>query len=79
MSRSSLEHSFPPQVVKNKYIIKEKIGSGSFGHIYTAISKETGTVVAIKLEKKVPNKASSVLREGRVMEDLMYQDGFCRL
>jgi len=36
-------------IVGPKYILREKIGSGSFGQIYQGIDKESKHAVAIKL------------------------------
>ena len=37
-------------VVNNRYIIGEKLGSGSFGTIYSAVDNQTNNKVALKLE-----------------------------
>jgi len=40
-----------PKIFNNKYIVKNKISSGSFGTVYLAFDKNTKEEVAIKLEK----------------------------
>ncbi|CAD8134137.1 unnamed protein product [Paramecium octaurelia] len=40
-----------PKIFDNKYIIKQKLSSGSFGIVYLAIHKVTREEVAVKLEK----------------------------
>ncbi|CAD8134370.1 unnamed protein product [Paramecium pentaurelia] len=40
-----------PKIFDNKYIIKQKLSSGSFGVVYQAIHKVTREEVAVKLEK----------------------------
>ncbi|CAD8143420.1 unnamed protein product [Paramecium pentaurelia] len=40
-----------PKIFDNKYIIKQKLSSGSFGVVYLAIHKVTREEVAVKLEK----------------------------
>ena len=37
--------------VGNKFILKNKLGEGSFGEVYAAICTETGKYVAVKLVK----------------------------
>lgn len=37
-------------LINNKYILQEKIGSGSFGSIYKSINTRTKEIVAIKVE-----------------------------
>ncbi|CAD8053830.1 unnamed protein product [Paramecium primaurelia] len=41
-----------PKIFDNKYIIKQKLSSGSFGVVYLAIHKVTREEVAVKLEKE---------------------------
>lgn len=44
------------KLLSDKYIIIEKIGSGSFGNVYVAQDRDTGAHVAVKVEdnKKIP-------------------------
>ena len=36
--------------INDKFIVGQKLGSGSFGDIFLATNAETGEVVAIKME-----------------------------
>jgi len=59
------------------YILKKKIGSGSFGDVWLGINNESGDEVAIKLEpydKVNPNK--NVYFETKILENLRGQFGF---
>ena len=49
----------------NKYLLKRKISSGSFGTVYQALDTETKKIFAIKLEelKLGDDELRSVLRE----------------
>lgn len=46
-----------------RFDVKEKIGSGSFGDVLRGIDKVTGSEVAIKLEKREKGKVSSIATE----------------
>jgi serine/threonine protein kinase len=53
----------------NRYIVREKIGAGSFGRIYAALDKLTRNRVAIKLES-VAARHPQVLYEAKVYNHL---------
>ena len=54
-----------PLLFNNKYLLKRKISSGSFGTVYQALDTESKKAVAIKLEelKLGDDELRSVLRE----------------
>jgi len=65
-----------PLILDGKYILKEKIGSGSFGQIYTAICKQTGVVLAAKLENKTSNIVMTLAKEAKVLQEMNGEQGF---
>ena len=38
------------QIINDQYIIKQKIGKGSFGEVFIGLNRATNTIVAIKME-----------------------------
>ena len=55
-------------IIKNKYCLQEKIGSGGFGDIWKAMNLLTEEYVAIKTEKN--NEKSILKREATIMKHL---------
>lgn len=57
-----------------KYLVRESIGKGAFGHVYRALDRSTGREVALKLVQSrhafSPNVAARFLREGRALQRL---------
>lgn len=60
--------------VARKFRVGSKIGSGSFGEIYSGTNVHTGQEVAIKLEH-VKSMHPQLMHESRVYRDL---DGGCK-
>ena len=63
--------------VGGKYIIKKKIGAGSFGDVFIGQNAETNEDVAIKLED-ANSKFPQVLAEAKVMS-LLKGPGFSKI
>jgi casein kinase 1 len=40
-----------PKILHNKYVVKNRISSGSFGVVYLAVDKTTKENVAVKIER----------------------------
>lgn len=50
------QHEYYEMMIGGKYQIGQKIGAGSFGEIYHAISLQSKEDVAVKVEKKLRRK-----------------------
>lgn len=61
------------RIVGNKYYLKERLGSGSFGTIYKGYTIDSNAPVAVKVEKYTPDN-STLYHEARVLSELI--DGF---
>jgi serine/threonine protein kinase len=66
-------------IFANEYILKERIGGGSFGQIYLALHKPTNELVAIKLESRLARKSSTLSREAKMLSELGDEPGFPKL
>lgn len=57
-----------------KYLVRESIGKGAFGHVYRALDRSTGQEVALKLLQSrhaySASLAARFLREGRALQRL---------
>lgn len=57
------------------YVIKEKLGEGTYGVVYKAIQKKTGDLVALKkirLEKEDDGVPSTAIREISLLKGLRH-------
>ena len=61
-------------ILGKKYLLKERIGGGSFGQIFYGVNQENEARIAAKLEKRSPN--ATLVREAKVISDLRGQTGF---
>jgi len=69
------EKEKPAQIkLNNKYLLKERLGGGSFGQIFRAVNLDNEAYVAAKLEKRSPN--ATLVREAKVISDMRGQTGF---
>jgi serine/threonine protein kinase len=68
-----LNEQFP--IIKNKYIVQEKIGQGHFGVVYKGIYKKTNELVAIKTEELRTNMKT--LKYETTILKYLYENG-CR-
>jgi serine/threonine protein kinase len=59
-------------MTKNLFMTIKKIGSGSFGEVYTAVDKD-GKYVAIKSEEKRKNSQQRILTENRIYQRLKHR------
>lgn len=70
MDDQSLLNAEPGKtVLGGKYLVKEKLGSGSFGTIHRALNIETNEIVAIKFERRSLD-GSTLTREARILQDI---------
>ena len=70
--------SIMKHLVGNKYILGQKIGSGSFGEIYCGTNIETNEEVGIKLES-INTKFPQLLNESKVYEILQQGTGISNI
>ncbi len=61
-------------ILGKKYLLKERVGGGSFGQIFYGVNQENDARIAAKLEKRSPN--ATLVREAKVISDLRGQTGF---
>lgn len=57
-------------VIGNQFKILKKVGAGSFGEIYEAVSIKRGNKVAVKLES-IGQKYQQLLYEAQIMSSLL--------
>ena len=65
--------------VLDKYVLRERIGSGAFGEVWNADSVSTGEPVAVKMERIRGNPAPTLQYESRVLQLLQGVTGIPRL
>lgn len=65
--------------VLDKYVLRECIGSGAFGEVWSADSVSTGEPVAVKMERIRGNPAPTLQYESRVLHLLQGVTGIPRL
>lgn len=63
----------------DKYVLRECIGSGAFGEVWSADSASTGEPVAVKMERIRGNPAPTLQYESRVLQLLQGSLGIPRL
>jgi len=76
MPSKDLDFKSIPSLIDGKYFVRDKIGSGSFGQLYSAINKETNNLVAVKIEKRNPNASLTLHKEAKVLAELKGEPGF---
>jgi serine/threonine protein kinase len=65
--------------ILDKYVLRECIGSGAFGEVWSADSVSTGEPVAVKMERIRGNPAPTLQYESRVLQLLQGVTGIPRL
>ena len=65
--------------ILDKYVLRECIGSGAFGEVWSADSASTGDPVAVKMERIHGNPAPTLQYESRVLQLLQNIVGIPRL
>jgi len=65
--------------ILDKYVLRECIGSGAFGEVWSADSVSTGEPVAVKMERIRGNPAPTLQYESRVLHLLQGVTGIPRL
>lgn len=63
----------------DKYVLRERVGSGAFGEVWNADSVSTGEPVAVKMERIHGNPAPTLQYESRVLQLLQGALGIPRL
>ena len=63
----------------DKYVLRDRIGSGAFGEVWSADSVSTGDAVAVKMERIQGNPAPTLQYESRVLQLLQGVTGIPRL
>jgi len=69
----------PGTRILDKYVLRECIGSGAFGEVWSAESASTGEPVAVKMERIQGNPAPTLQYESRVLQLLQGTLGIPRL
>lgn len=62
-------------LIKNRFLLKELLGQGSYGQVFLALDKETKKNVALKIQIEV-SSATSFRKEIKVLENLSGVKGF---
>jgi serine/threonine protein kinase len=65
--------------ILNKYVLRDCIGSGAFGEVWTADTVSTGEPVAVKMERIQGNQAPTLQYESRVLQLFQNMVGIPRL
>ena len=65
--------------ILDKYVLRERVGSGAFGEVWSADSVSTGEPVAVKMERIQGNPAPTLQYESRVLQLLHGSLGIPRL
>jgi serine/threonine protein kinase len=65
--------------ILNKYVLRDCIGSGAFGEVWSADSVSTGEPVAVKIERIQGNPAPTLQYESRVLHMFQNMVGIPRL
>jgi serine/threonine protein kinase len=69
----------PGTRILDKYVLRDRIGSGAFGEVWSADSVSTGEAVAVKMERIQGNPAPTLQYESRVLQLLQGVTGIPRL
>jgi serine/threonine protein kinase len=69
----------PGTCILGKYVIRECIGSGAFGEVWSAETVNTGELVAVKMERIQNNPAPTLQYESRVLQLFQNIAGIPRL
>jgi serine/threonine protein kinase len=69
----------PGTRILDKYVLRERVGSGAFGEVWSADSVSTGEPVAVKMERIQGNPAPTLQYESRVLQLLQGVTGIPRL
>jgi serine/threonine protein kinase len=69
----------PGTCILGKYVIRDCIGSGAFGEVWSADTVNTGEMVAVKMERIQGNPAPTLQYESRVLQLLQGARGIPRL
>jgi serine/threonine protein kinase len=65
--------------ILDKYVLRDRIGSGAFGEVWSADSVSTGEPVAVKIERIQDNPAPTLQYEARVLQLFQNMVGIPRL
>jgi len=65
--------------ILDKYVLRDRIGSGAFGEVWSADSVSTGEPVAVKMERIQGNPAPTLQYESRVLQLFQNMVGIPRL
>ena len=69
----------PGTRILDKYVLRERIGSGAYGEVWSADSASTGEPVAVKMEHIHGNPAPTLQYESRVLQLLQGTPGIPKL
>eukprot|EP01017_Pseudomicrothorax_dubius_P047647 TRINITY_DN8581_c0_g1_i1.p1 TRINITY_DN8581_c0_g1~~TRINITY_DN8581_c0_g1_i1.p1 ORF type:complete len:532 (-),score=60.83 TRINITY_DN8581_c0_g1_i1:112-1707(-) len=83
MKASNTTNQHKTNQILGRYVVKDRLGSGSFGKIYKAVDTQTNEVVAIKIDRFRSSNNSAVqttlAKEAQILAELAEETGFAKL
>ena len=67
--------AYSKMLIKNRFLIKELLGQGSYGQVFLALDKKKGKNVALKIQMEA-SSGTSFRKEINVLENLLGTKGF---
>jgi serine/threonine protein kinase len=78
-SKESFGATAGKNIICGRYLVKERLGSGTFGRIYKAVDMSTHDMLAVKVERtRYGGGSSSIPKEAKIMQDVANETGFAK-